>query len=87
MKIDISYPEEQFSMVEDDLKEMADKLCREPKILQNVPINYSLIDTNITSIVGNYSNRNEYLRKLLCSKKVSIYPSWQLLTMNNLYFF
>ena len=65
MKLKISYPEEQFSMVEDDLKEMADKLCREPKILENVPVNYSLIDTNISSIVGNYSNRNEYLRKLL----------------------
>ena len=65
MKIKVTYPEEQFSMVEDNLKEMADKLGREPKILQNVPVNYSLIENNISSIVGNYSNRNEYLRKLL----------------------
>ena len=53
MKIKVTYPEEQFSMVEDNLKEMADKLGREPKILQNVPVNYSLIENNISSIVGN----------------------------------
>lgn len=65
MKLKISYPEEHFSMVEDDLKEIADKLSREPKILIGVPVPYSFLDNNITSVVGNYGNRSEYIRKIL----------------------
>lgn len=65
MKLKISYPEEQFSMVEDDLKDVADKLSREPKILKNVPVPYSFLDNNISSVVGKYSDRCEYLKKLI----------------------
>ncbi len=65
MKLKISYPEEHFSMTEDNLKEIADKLSREPKILKDVPVPYSFLDNNISSIVGNYGDRSEYLKKLL----------------------
>lgn len=65
MKLKIIYPEEQFSMVEDELKTIADKLSREPKILQNVPVPYSFMDNRISSIIGQYDNRSEYLKKLL----------------------
>lgn len=65
MKIKISYPEEHFSMVEDELKELSDKLSREPKILKDVPVPYSFLDNNISSVVGNYGDRSEYLKKLL----------------------
>lgn len=65
MKLKISYPEEHFSMVEDELIKMADKLSREPKILKDVPIEYSFLENNISSIVGTYGNRIEYFKKLL----------------------
>lgn len=65
MKLKITYPEEQFSMVEDELKEIADKLSREPKMLNNVPVPYSFMDNNITSIIGSYDSRSEYLKKLI----------------------
>ena len=65
MKLKISYPEEHFSMLEDELKAISDKLSREPKILKDVPVEYSFLDNNISSIVGNYTNRTEYLKKIL----------------------
>ena len=65
MKIKITYPEEHFSMIEDELKEISDRLSREPKILKNVPVPYSFLENNITSIIGNYGDRSEYLKKLL----------------------
>ena len=65
MKIKITYPEEHFSMVEDELKSIADKISREPKILKDVPVPFSLVDNNITSIIGSYNNRSEYLKKLI----------------------
>ena len=65
MKLKITYPEEHFSMVEDNLKEIADKISREPKILKDVPVPFSFLDNNITSIIGNYNNRSEYLKKLI----------------------
>ena len=65
MKLKITYPEEQFSMVEDELKDVADKLSREPKILKDVPVIYSFLDDHISSIVGQYNNRSEYLKKII----------------------
>ena len=65
MNIKISYPEEQFSMDEDNLKQMAENLSREPKMLSNVPVIYSFRDNYISSIVGEYDDRIEYLKKIL----------------------
>lgn len=65
MKIKISYPEEHFTMVEDELKSRADSLSREPKILKDVPVPYSFIENNITAIIGTYPNTVDYFKKLL----------------------
>lgn len=65
MKINIKYPEEHFTMLEDKLKQEADKISRETKLLNNVPVEYSLFDNFISSIVGDYSIRSEYMKKLL----------------------
>ncbi len=64
MKIDIKYPEDHFSMVEDNLKNMVLKLGQEPKLLSNVPVVLSLRDNFISGIIGN-SEINEYTRRLL----------------------
>ena len=64
MKIDIKYPEDHFSMVEDNLKEMVLKLGEEPKYLSNVPVILSLRENFISGIIGG-AEINEYTRKLL----------------------
>lgn len=64
MKIDIKYPEDHFSMVEDNLKDMVLKLGQEPKLLSNVPVILSLRDTFISGIIGG-PEINEYTRRLL----------------------
>lgn len=64
MQIDIKYPDDHFSMVEDNLKEMVSKLGKEPKLLSNVPVNFSLRKNFISGIIGN-KEINEYTRRLL----------------------
>ena len=64
MKIDIKYPEDHFSMVEDNLKDMVLKLGQEPKLLSNVPVVLSLRDNFINGIIGG-TEINEYTRRLL----------------------
>ena len=65
MKLKLTYPEEQFTMEEDELKKISDKLGREPKILQNVPVPYSFMNNHISGIIGKYEDRSDYLKKLI----------------------
>lgn len=65
MKIDIKYPEEHFSMVEDNLKDAVNKLGTEPKKLINVPIDLSLKNYNILALVGNRDDNNNYIKQLI----------------------
>ena len=64
MNIDIKYPEDHFSMVEDNLKDMVLKLSQEPKLLHNVPVVLSLKNTFINGIIGGIEIY-EYTRRLL----------------------
>lgn len=65
MKLKLTYPEEQFTMEEDELKDISDKLGREPKILKNVPVPYSFMDNHISGIIGKYEDRSDYLKKII----------------------
>lgn len=65
MKIDIKYPEEHFSLFQDNLKDMLHSLGTEPKLLSNVPIIYSLYDNYVTGLIGNYSETNKYLKNII----------------------
>lgn len=65
MKIDIKYPEEHFSMVEDNLKDMLSKLGNEPKLLSNVPVVYSFIENFVSGIIGDDYTASEYMRRIL----------------------
>lgn len=51
MKIDIKYPEEHFSMEEDNLKDIVNKLGSEPKILKDAPFSFSLFENNISAVI------------------------------------
>ncbi len=64
MKININYPEESFSLEEDNLKEMVQELGKEPKTLQGVPVPYSLKNHYITGLFG-LNNLHNYMRRLL----------------------
>lgn len=64
MKINIRYPEEHFSLEEDNLKSLVSRLGNEPKNLEDVPVPYSLLDNYISGVFGmNYLH--DYVKRLL----------------------
>lgn len=65
MKIHIKYPEDHFSLVEDNLKDIVNQLGSEPKMLNNVPIELSFIEHNIVGIIGENDTVSNYMSQLL----------------------
>ena len=65
MDINIQYPEDHFTMAEDNLKDMVSKLGSEPKILKNVPIELSLVEYHLLAIVGEAKNNSNLMSQLL----------------------
>jgi len=64
MKINIKYPEERFTMIEDNLSNLARELGKEPKLIQNASIPLSLIESNILGIIGNNVQTSKYMSEL-----------------------
>ena len=52
MNISVGYPEEHFSLYQDDLLDMVRGIGKKDRILTDVPITYSLFDNAATGIVG-----------------------------------
>ncbi|HBA37655.1 MAG TPA: type VII secretion protein EssC, partial [Firmicutes bacterium] len=52
LDVKINYPEEGFTIDEDDLKKKADELIEEFKYLYDVPVGYSLYKNKITALMG-----------------------------------
>lgn len=65
MRIDIKYPEEHFSMEEDNLKEIVNRVGSDPKNLQGVPVTFSFSENATSALVGNHDNIKEYLKQLI----------------------
>ena len=65
MFIDIKFPEEHFTLEEDNLLDDLHKLRIEPKILMNVPIALSLQKNNLFGIVGNTQETHRYFNQML----------------------
>ena len=64
MKININYPEEHFTMEEDNLRSLVLRLGQEPKNLENVPVPYSLKEHYISGVFGmNYLH--DYVKRML----------------------
>ena len=59
---DIKYSKESFSMEEDEMKKKIKEVVESRKMLTNVPITFSLVEKNITSIIGNYSLLHEFFK-------------------------
>ena len=52
----VNYPEEGFSIDEDELKKLADQMVADYKYIPSVPIGYSFTENRITAIMG-YQNK------------------------------
>ena len=52
LKVDISWPEEGFSIEQDDLKQMAENLINKYKYIENSPLEYSFYENFLTAIMG-----------------------------------
>ena len=59
---DIKYSKESFSMEEDELKKKIKEVVETRKMLVDVPITFSLIEKNITSIIGNNKLLHEFFK-------------------------
>lgn len=65
MFIDIKFPEEHFTLEEDNLLDHLNNLRMEPKILMNVPIALSFQKNNIFGIIGNNQETHRYFNQIL----------------------
>ncbi len=74
---DIKYSKESFSMEEDEMKKNIKKIVDSKKELINVPIVFSLIEKNITSIIGNNSLLHEFFKGILL--QLMTFHSYELL--------
>ncbi len=62
----INYPDEHFSMEEEDnLMGYLKELEKETSLLENVPVTYSFVNKYITAIIGQKNVTNPFLRGLL----------------------
>ena len=52
LDLDLKYPESGFSVEQSDLKEATESLANEYKMIDNVPIGYSLYENNLTAVMG-----------------------------------
>ena len=64
-ELDIKYPEEHFSMDEDNLKSILQTLADKSKDLVDVPLSISLTEKYILGIVGKQAETKEYLKQLI----------------------
>lgn len=65
LEIDVSYPEEHFSMTEDNLLDKVRELQNNKTMLENVPIPYSLRDNFITAIIGDKISQDKLIKNII----------------------
>lgn len=61
----ISFPEEHFSLEDDNLLQEVYKLGAESRTLENVPISISFVKNNISAIIGTATNKQQFLEGLI----------------------
>ena len=61
----LSIPEEHFSVKDDELLEEVFKIGAESRTLENVPVTLNFIEKNITAIIGNSQNKQQFIEGLL----------------------
>lgn len=61
----IEYPEEGFTIEENELRDKADALVRDFQFIENVPLGYSLYENKITAIMGTLTKSIYFTQNLL----------------------
>jgi len=64
-KMNVNFPEEYFSLDNDNLRDEVNALANTPRNLKNVPINVSFIEKNICAILGNAQLIPQFLNTIL----------------------
>lgn len=65
VELDIKYPEEHFTMDEDNLKKILSTLVDKSKDLNDVPISISLTEKYILGAVGRWEETKEFMKQLI----------------------
>jgi len=65
VELDIRYPEEHFTMEEDNLKDILNRLVNKSKILKDVPITVSLTQKYILALVGKHNETTSFMKKII----------------------
>ena len=63
--INVSYQKQDFSMDDDNLKQMLDSLINCNRVIENVPIGYSFADNTLTAINGIYPKYLDFVDNLI----------------------
>lgn len=61
----VEYPEEGFTIDEDELRKQADKMVADFKYINDVPISYSLYDNKVTAIMGNIQKGLYFMNNII----------------------
>ena len=64
-KVKIQYPEEGFTIEEDELRKQTDNLVESYKYIKDVPIGYSFLQNKITAIMGNKEKSYGFLNNII----------------------
>lgn len=65
LEINIKYPEEHFTIEDDNLRKILATLVDETKVISDVPLSYPFAEKNITAIIGKKSKTRELTKQLL----------------------
>ena len=65
MQIEINYPEEHFSLVEDNLLDLVHNLGKKERILNDVPITFSFYKNITTGIVGDSLLNKDFVDRIM----------------------
>lgn len=65
LDVDVKYPEEGFTIDEDELKKQADALVEKYKYIENVPIGYSFNENKVTAIMGETRKSSTFVNNVL----------------------
>lgn len=61
----VEYPEEGFTIDEDELRKQADKMVADFKYINDVPISYSFYENKVTAIMGNVTKGLSFMNNII----------------------
>ena len=65
LNIEVEWPEEGFTIDENELRKNADKVLEEYKYIKNVPLSYSFYENRITAIMGTQERTNNFINNII----------------------